>query len=705
MQKWHYNKSMLVEALRQAGVMPGDVIFSHISLGRLGYAEEGKDIETLCNVLYGAFQEVLQDSGTLLIPTFTYSIGRNEPYDVQQTPSTVGPFSEFFRNLPGVIRSRDPMLSVAGKGPKAAMLLSTLPHTCYGVGCVYERLRKAGGKICNIGLGLYWATFLHHIEEMAGVPFRFKKMFRGDIHDNGIIKQESWIYFAAPFILNCQADALKIDKKARNCGICRSVPLGYSEIVCANAQEYFNFGMKELGKDPWLTAKGPPCDVDEIIKKENDRVGVRENKIHLSKGSSMEELIDALWQLPRDIISDGYDAALKALLGQVPMTIHEYPTGTDCWTWIIPEKWTCHEAYLEKADGTRLFSYSDNPLHVASYSQPFSGMVSRSKLLDHLSTHPQIPDAVPFKYNYYNRRWDLCCSQKLKESLVADSYKVEIKSDFSYGALKVGEVYVPGKSEDCIVLCAHLCHPAMVNDGLSGVVAGIEVMRRLLNSDQHRYSYRLLILPETIGSIAYLSHNEHLLSGMKGGLFLEMLGLVNPHALQLSYAGNTKFDRCCIHALKEHDPHGWTGKFLTVVTNDERQFNAPGVRIPMLSLSRVSQEGGFYKEYHSSYDSPGITQSKSLEDSCELVMNIIDIWENNFIPRNLFKGEVFLSRYDITFDFEKEPAASQALFDVMLMIDGTKSLIEIAEEAGISFHTAKKISDLFKQRGLVEYIE
>jgi len=490
MKQWHYNESMLVEALRQVGLKPGDVIFSHISLGRLGYPEEGRNIETACRILYNAFQEVLQDSGTLLIPTYTYSIGRSDTYDIQKTPSTVGPFTEFFRKLPGVIRTRDPILSVAGKGPKAEVLLSKLPHTCYGGGCVYERLRKIDGKICNIGLGLYWATFLHHIEEMAGVPFRFKKMFRGYIHDNGMVKQESWIYFAAPLISNCQSDALKIDKMARNRGICRSIPLGYSEIVCANAQEYFNFGMEELSKDPWLSAKGPPCDVGDIIKKESARVGTREYEIDLSIGASMEEMIDALWQLPRDIISNGYDAALKALSHQIPMTIHEYPTGTDCWTWIIPEKWTCHDAYLEKTDGTRLFSYSDNPLHVASYSQPFSGIVSRSELFDHLSTHPRINDAVPFKYNYYNRRWDLCCSQKLKESLVDNSYVVEIKSEFSYGSLKVGEVCVPGKSEDCIVLCAHLCHPAMVNDGLSGVVAGIEIMRRLLNRDQLRYSYR-----------------------------------------------------------------------------------------------------------------------------------------------------------------------------------------------------------------------
>ncbi|MRR08082.1 MAG: DUF4910 domain-containing protein, partial [Deltaproteobacteria bacterium] len=472
-----------------------------------------------------------------------------------------------------------------------------------------------------------------------------------------------------------------------------TVPLGRSEIVCMGAREYFDFGFEELKKDPWFTAVGPACDAHTIVEMEDKRVERRTYTVDLPPGASMAEMIDAVWRLPRDIISDGYDAALNALSGQISMNIHEYYTGTPCWTWLVPEKWTCRKATLKGPDGTTLFSYADNPLHVASYSQPFSGAVSRDELLDHLSTHQVIPDAVPFKYNYYNRRWDLCCSRDLKESMEDGMYEVEIDADFSFGSLKVGEVVIPGELEDCIVLCAHLCHPAMVNDGLSGVVAGIEIMRRLREMKGLRYTYRLLILPETIGSLAYLSHHEHLIPFMKGGLFLEMLGLNNPHALQLSYFGNTHFDCCCMQVLKDQDPDAWTGTFLNVVTNDERQFNAPGVRIPMLSLSRVSRDGGLYREYHSDQDSPERNSMESLQDSCDLVMQIIDTWEHNGIPTNLFKGEVFFSRYGISFDFEKDPVKSQALFEVMFMIDGTKSLLDIAREARISFKTAREIVD------------
>ncbi len=270
---------------------------------------------------------------------------------------------------------------------------------------------------------------------------------------------------------------------------------------------------------------------DRLPTRSNSRIlGPAENKlsIQLPENASMEELISALWRLPRDIVSDGYDIALRALSTQVPMTVHEYPTGTECWTWLVPEKWTCQEAWLETLDGRRLFSYADNPLHVVSYSLPVDREVSREELFEHLHVHPELPDAIPFVFKYYERDWGLCCSKKLKESLRDDRYRVVIRSDFSYGTLKVGEVIVPGKSSETFVLCAHLCHPAMVNDDLSGVVVGLKVMQELLKRRDLRYTYRFLILPETIGSVAYLSHHEELIPKMIGGLFLEMLGLKYP---------------------------------------------------------------------------------------------------------------------------------------------------------------------------------
>jgi aminopeptidase-like protein/aminoglycoside N3'-acetyltransferase len=704
---WHYNKKMMVDTLYSIGIQKGDIISLQVSLGRLGFVEEGKTIDVAAKVLIDAFLEVLSKKGTLLVPTYTYSIGKGEIFDVQNTPSAIGEFTEIFRNQPNVFRSADPMLSTAGIGPQAKELLTDLSHSCYGEGSLFHKLQLAGAKICTLGVSLYYATFRHHIEEFAKVPFRFKKLFTGFVKNRDLIRHEAWEYFAAILIDNCAPFGLPLEKLAHKAGLVKVASIGRGEIMIIEAQEYYEFGLKEFQKNPWLTAKGPPCSMKELIHLEDKRVSGPKYQVKLSPQATMSEMIEAIWRLPRDLVSEGYDAALNALAMQVPMTIHEYPTGTECWTWIVPEKWTCLEAHVETLDGKRVFSYSDHPLHVAAYSHPFEGVVSREELLKHLTVHPTLRDAIPFHYLFYNRDWGLCCSQDTKESLTDEQYRVLIKTEFSYSTLKVLEIIVKGQTEDSIVLCAHLDHTAQVNDGLSGVVVGIDVMRELIKRKDLRYTHRLIIVPETIGSLAYLSQNEHLIPTMKGGIFLDMLALKYPHSLQLSYSGDSEFDRCCFLALKEMDPLGRTGKFLEVVTNDERQFNAPGLRIPMVSLSRVQNHCGkqgvpSFPEYHSSLDSDQLVSTAKLEESRDLVLRMIDIWEKNIIPKNKFMGEVFLSRFGINFDFKIDPDYGQTLFEVMHSIDGTSSLAEIALKFGRKFSTVYHIVEEFKKKGLIK---
>jgi aminopeptidase-like protein len=183
-----------------------------------------------------------------------------------------------------------------------------------------------------------------------------------------------------------------------------------------------------------------------------------------------------------------------------------------------------------------------------------------------------------------------------------------------------------------------------------------------------------------------------------------MLGVDNPHALQLSFTGNTEVDLCFSQALKDHDPSGWIGAYRTIIGNDERQFNAPGVRVPMLSLSRVlppTNADWPYREYHSSHDSPSITSVANLNASCEMVLSMIDTFENNKVPVNRFKGEVFCSRFGMSFDEASNPEAYQALFHVMDLIDGTHSVAQMASKCGISFETASTILNELHVRGLV----
>lgn len=425
--------------------------------------------------------------------------------------------------------------------------------------------------------------------------------------------------------------------------------------------------------------------------------------------ASMMELIEELWFLKREIVSDDYDRALHRLAEEVPMTIHEYPSGSQVWTWKVPEKWTCHEAYLETLDGERLIDAADHPLHVVSYSLPFEGEVGREELFDHLHVHPHLEEAIPFVFKYYQRDWGLCATQKLKDSLVDERYRVVIRTSFDPGTLKVGEVVVPGESEQSFMLAAHLCHPAMVNDDLSGVVVGLDVVKALLEGPKPRYTYRLLILPETIGSVAYLSGHEDLIPKMAGGLFLEMLGNDSKLTLQASMQPESQVDKTLAAGLQAMEPEVYIGPYRTIISNDERQFNAPGVRVPMLSLSRVENPESIqslyqpYREYHSSLDTPEIVTQARLEHARDAVLAMLAAFERNDYVVNKFKGEVFASGFGIWIDYTVNPEGHRNLFQIMERCDGERTVADIAAELGISFQAVWDILTSFAEKELVTF--
>src|SRR5712691_6818006 len=703
-----YTYADLATALRAVGLTAGDTVFVHACLDTLGPAEGVATPEHAGRLLYRALRDVVGEGGTVVVPTYTFSFCQQELFDVQGTPARSGPWStsaeflEYVRTLPSSVRSRDPIHSVAAIGPQARSLVCDLPPTCFGLGSIHHRLMEVGAKICVIGTGLEEATFRHYVEEGVGVPFRFRKLFTGAIRENGSVRKQGWIYYVRILSGSAFPDGRRLEQIARHEGICRAAAVGRGEILGLECRDYYRVTRRELERDPWFTARGPAGDP---VVLDDAAVGSPRLSVTLPPDASLRDMVEALWARPRDIVSDGYDVALAALATQLPMTVHEYPTGLECWSWIVPEKWTCHEAYLETLGGKRLLSVSENPLIVVRYSLPFEGDVTRDVLLDHLHVHATLPDATPFVFKYYERDWGLCCSRELRDSLSDDRYRVVIRTSFSFGTLKVGEVVVPGRSDRSIVLCAHLCHPTMVNDDLTGVVVGIDVMRALLARPTPRYTYRFLIVPETIGSIAHLSQHPDLIPTMAGGLFLEMLGRDHPHALQLSYTGTTQVDACLTAMLRRYDPRGWTATFRTLMGNDERQFNAPGVRVPMLSLTRqlsASEPDFPYREYHSSRDTPAVVPWQRLEESRDLVLHMIDALERNVVPVNRFPGEPFCARYGIHVDAFADREGHRALFDLLFLVDGTRSVADIAAAAGISFDAAATIVEQLKHHGLVD---
>lgn len=254
---YHYDKEELKTALAEVGVQRGGVVFSHIGMGFLGYPKEGSDLDTMFSVIYNAFREVLGEEGTFLVPVYTYSFCKNEPFNVQNSQSSVGAFTEKFRKLPNVKRSIEPIFSVAGIGPMTEELFKDLPMECFGSDCIYERLVKANASICNIGVGFRYATFVHYVEQTVGVPYRFKKVFAGDIIENDNRRHAEIVYYVRTGVGNESTfpDLGRLEEDAYRSGYLKSKNIGKGIITNISCRHLYDLCVRGVNKDPWFLAR------------------------------------------------------------------------------------------------------------------------------------------------------------------------------------------------------------------------------------------------------------------------------------------------------------------------------------------------------------------------------------------------------------------------------------------------------------------
>lgn len=247
--------------------------------------------------------------------------------------------------------------------------------------------------------------------------------------------------------------------------------------------------------------------------------------------------------------------------------------------------------------------------------------------------------------------------------------------------MKIGEHFLPGQTPRCLVIVAHLCHPCMMNDDIAGVAVSVDVARRLAERlPNPYYSYRFLYLPETIGSVAYLAQHEELIPQLVGGIFLEMLGTAGPLVLQHSFAHNTRLDKMASYVLAQHQPGLQEGAFRTIIGNDELVFDGPGVRIPMISLSRWP-----YPEYHTSDDNPAILVPENLVQAREAVLDLLGHLDADYVPVRQFRGPLFMSGYGLWVDWRVNLPLNRALEFVMNHLEGEYSVLELAQQAKVDF--------------------
>src|SRR5262245_367653 len=432
------------------------------------------------------------------------------------------------------------------------------------------------------------------------------------------------------------------------------------------------------------------------------KAGVRDRAGHAGAGDAMYALIRELYPICRSITGNGARDTLRLVGEQIPLEIHEVPTGTPVFDWIVPREWNIRDAYVKNSDGRRVIDFKQSNLHVLNYSIPVRKKLPLTELREHLFTLPGQPDWIPYKTSYYQERWGFCLTHNQLNGLAEGLYDVVIDSSLEDGHLSYGECFLPGSSSAEVLISCHICHPSLCNDNLSGI-ALCTFLAKHLKGLPRRYSYRFIFIPGTIGAITWLAMNDSAVQRIRHGLVVANVGDAGKLHYKKSRRGDAEIDRTVMHVLQysgnpheiaDFSPYGY----------DERQFCSPGFDLPMGSLTRTPW--GRYPEYHTSADNLSLVQPGYLADSFKTYLAVVSALEENryYVNQNP-KCEPQLGKrglYRTMGGNVESKEAELAMLWVLNLSDGRHSLLDIAERSKLAFSTVIAAARPLEAAGLLK---
>lgn len=696
-------KYILINEFKLLGIQPGDTVFVHSSYSSLSRTPGG--VENGPQTVIDALLSIIKETGTLIMPTFNYDFLRGAKWDIRNSPSQMGILTELVRQDPHAKRMFHPIYSVAAIGKLADEIESLESTDCFGETTIFKKLRDWNAKILVIGLPYSKSfTFLHHVEQLANVDYRYLKEFSGTaIDQNGNPHQLNITMFVRDVdqgvVLDFEPIGKILDDRVANIR-----QIGASTVRLLDCNQSFKVSLEAIQNfsGPGLTY--------QIESKEKAIDWLPS----LKPITSLKDVLAEFLPLHRTLASDDMDKTLEIIGSYLPENanyqIETFPPLTPAWTWYIPERYEVTKAYLETEEGEKIVDFQDNNLHLVSYSLPIDKIVSWEELEPHLYFNENLPHTIPWKFKYYERDWGFCLSKNQFDQLPRDKrYHAVIDAEFitdPQKGFKVATAVIhpkggPNPDAGEMFIMAHTCHPNQANDDAAGVVTAIEVARRLCSNPlpTGSMSVRFWFGPETIGTIAYLANHEDRIPDIRAGIFIEMTGNDNTLALQRSRQNESLIDRIVHHVLTKYNCQFREGVFAEIIANDERVLNGPGINVPTISITRYP-----YPEYHTSDDNLSIIHEDKLIESAKMIEKIIRMYATNYYPVRKFRGPVFLSGYGLYVDWQDDWELNRNIEKIMMRFEGEQSVFDIVEELDLDYWDARKYIEKFRMNDLIDAV-
>jgi aminopeptidase-like protein len=424
----------------------------------------------------------------------------------------------------------------------------------------------------------------------------------------------------------------------------------------------------------------------------------------LENGQSIYKLAEELFPICRSITGDGVRETLRILDRETgALKVSEVRTGTQAFDWEVPREWNIRDAYILDPQGEKIIDFGNSNLHVVGYSIPVNELLALEELQEHLHSLPEQPDAIPYITSYYKERWGFCLPHHQRESLAPGDYRVVIDSELKDGSLTYGEVILPGKLKREIFFSTYICHPSMANNELSGPTVLTHIVK-WLQTIERRYTYRFVFIPETIGSLVYLSRNlENLQKNVVAGFNITCAGDNRNYSYLASRYGDTLADRVALHVLKHMHPDFLSYSYLDR-GSDERQYCSPGVDLPVVSLMRTKY--GEYPEYHTSLDNLDLISPEGLGGTYAVIQRCVECLEANETLKVTVKGEPQLGKRGLypTLSTKKTAEQVRDMMNMLAYADGSNTLLEIAERINVQMWDLLPLVERLKGEDLLEVI-
>lgn len=383
------------------------------------------------------------------------------------------------------------------------------------------------------------------------------------------------------------------------------------------------------------------------------------------------------------------------------LKFHSIKSGTKVFDWIVPDEWNVKEAYIITPEGEKICDFKKHNLHLLNYSEAIDQEIELEELQDHLYSIEKMPDAIPYVTSYYKRRWGFCLTHNERKKLKKGKYKVYIDAKHDEnGVLDYADFILPStqNSKDEILISTYLCHPSMANNELSGPVVAIFLAKWLLSLKERKYNYRFVIIPETIGSIVYLSkHLEHLKKHVKAGFVLSCLGDDHAYSLIHTPKENTLSDKVALHTLKNKE--NFKAFSFLDRGSDERQYNAPLVNLGIVGVCRTRY--GDYDGYHNSKDDLNFISEKGLMGGLQSMQEIILNLEINAVYENTIVCEPNLGKRGLYHTLSTANDIPLAC-NFLAYCDGENDIIDIANILNMQAYEFKELLEKIKFYGLVK---